>query len=406
LPGSREKPHPGSSIIIVTHERELDRMRNRALGALLAFVCLSGCETPPAAGKVENVILVTLDGARTQEVFGGLDLEILRAATKKGAVEETPAYKRYYAPTPRERREKLMPFLWGTLLREHGSIAGNRALGSTAQVTNKHRFSYPGYSELLTGEAHDDKIDSNDKWRNPNPTVLEFLRKELELEREEVAVFASWDTFGWIVEHQIGAITANAGLEPYDHPDPRVRLVSDLQFETPPPWDGVRYDYYTFRFAMAHLARWQPRVLHLAFDETDDWAHDGKYARVLETLERTDGFLRELWTYLESSRRYRGRTALVITVDHGRGNTTTDWTDHGEKVEGAQYIWMAFVSPTSPLRGEWSDCEPVYQNQIAATLCRFLGLDYGKQNPDAGKPIARLFAGADAGNPPPPDAKR
>lgn len=33
-----------------------------------------------------------------------------------------------------------------------------------------------------------------------------------------------------------------------------------------------RYDYLTFRFAMAHLATHRPRVLVLAFDETDDWA--------------------------------------------------------------------------------------------------------------------------------------
>ena len=29
--------------------------------------------------------------------------------------------------------------------------------------------------------------------------------------------------------------------------------------------------------------------------------------------------------------------------------------------------------------------------QIAATLCRFIGLDYSEQNPKTGKPIARLF---------------
>ena len=35
--------------------------------------------------------------------------------------------------------------------------------------------------------------------------------------------------------------------------------------------------------------------------------------------------------------------------------------------------------------------EEIYQNQIAATLCRFLDLDYREQNPGAGEPIAHLF---------------
>ena len=82
---------------------------------------------------------------------------------------------------------------------EHGSIAGNRARGSAVRVTNRHRFSYPGYAEILVGEAHDDVIDSNDKRRNPYPTVLEFLKGKLGLDKRQVAAFASWDTFDWIV---------------------------------------------------------------------------------------------------------------------------------------------------------------------------------------------------------------
>ena len=80
-----------------------------------------------------------------------------------------------------------------------------------------------------------------------------------------------------------------------------------------------------------------------------------------------------------------------MTTDHGRGNTTADWTDRGGETDGAQYIWMAVVSPTVPLRGEWREREPIYQNQIAATLARFLGLDFASLTPSAGPPIEDLF---------------
>ena len=94
-----------------------------------------------AQSKTENVILITLDGARTQEVFGGLDLDILKDKTRRGKVEDTELYRKYWVATPEERRAKLMPFFWGTLMKEHGSIAGNRRLGSTVMTTNKMWFS-------------------------------------------------------------------------------------------------------------------------------------------------------------------------------------------------------------------------------------------------------------------------
>jgi len=126
------------------------------------------------------------------------------------------------------------------------------------------------------------------------------------------------------------------------------------------------------KFALAHLQKFKPRVLHIALGETDDWAHGGNYERTVEALRYNDQQLRELWTYLQSTPKYKGKTSILITVDHGRGNTIKDWTDHGEKVPEAQYIWMAFISPDSPLRGEWKNAETIYQNQAAATLCRWL----------------------------------
>ena len=64
-----------------------------------------------------------------------------------------------------------------------------------------------------------------------------------------------------------------------------------MQLLTPTPWDGVRYDAYTFQLAMAHLKSTRARLMYIAFDETDDWAHDGRYDRVLDAYARTDGFL-------------------------------------------------------------------------------------------------------------------
>jgi len=42
-------------------------------------------------------------------------------------------------------------------------------------LTNNHWFSYPGYNEILTGKADDDRISSNNKIPNPNKTILELV---------------------------------------------------------------------------------------------------------------------------------------------------------------------------------------------------------------------------------------
>lgn len=355
------------------------------------MVLFSLCGAASAQGKTENVVLITFDGARTQEIFGGLDLDILKDKTRRGKVEDSALYKKYWAPTPEERRLKLMPFFWGTLMKDYGSIAGNRSLGSAVMTTNKMWFSYPGYSEILTGQAHDDVINSNDRKRNPYPSVLEFLKTKLRLNSRQVASFGSWDVFNWIAEHEEGAITINAGHEPYETRDRELRVLSKLQNEKLSPWDSVRFDYFTVRFALDHLRTYQPRVIHIALGETDDWAHGGDYAHVLDSFARNDLQLKEIWEFLQSSPRYRNKTSIILTTDHGRGNTIRDWTDHGEKVPEAQYIWMAFVSPDVALRGEWKSAETIFQNQAAATLCRFLNFDYSETNPQAGKPVARMF---------------
>jgi hypothetical protein len=341
--------------------------------------------TQPAA---HAVILITLDGARTEEIFGGLDRDIFTSTLReKQALEEQPAYRRFWADAPAARREKLMPFFWGTLLRQHGSIAGNPALGSSVTLTNTHRFSYPGYAEILLGEAHDDTIKSNDPMRNPYRTVLEELQTRLALDKTQVGAFASWSVFDAIVEHTQGAITVNAGFAPFESPAAPVRELSRLQMETPTPWNSVRHDIYTFRFAMDHLRRARPRVLYLALGETDDWAHDGRYDRVLETYARTDEYLRELWTWLQADPEYRNRTHILITTDHGRGRTIADWRNHGAKVEGAQHVWVALVSPTMSRRGEWRDHPALRTNQVAATLAGWMGVDWRALRPAAGLPI-------------------
>src|SRR5579883_1140638 len=113
--------------------------------------------------KTRNVLLVTTDGLRWQEVFGGADRALLNRE-KGGVVDLLALSTAFNRDTPEERREALMPFFWRTIARQ-GQVFGNAEAGETVKVTNGRNFSYPGYNELFTGWA-DPRIDSNNKVAN------------------------------------------------------------------------------------------------------------------------------------------------------------------------------------------------------------------------------------------------
>lgn len=343
-----------------------------------------------AAAVAERVILVTMDGVRCQEMFQGLDRDTWQAHNEGKDLTTTDLYRRFWAETPEERRAKVMPFFWNVLMRDHGAIAGNRFNGSVVKLTNRIRSSYPGYSEILTGAANDEVIRNNSKIQNPRATVLDFLRAERDLPRERVALFGSWDVFAWIASREAGGVTTNAGFKAYEHPDALIRHLSAMQFETPTPWNNVRHDHYTFRFAMAHLEMHRPVVLHLALGETDDWAHDRRYDRVLEALHRSDAYLRELWTWLQSQDDYRGKTTILFATDHGRGDFSANWMHHNGNLEGAAFVWLAAAGAGVKPRGEITPPAPLGNNQVAATLAWTLGHDYRASFPAAG-PVLDIF---------------
>jgi hypothetical protein len=359
-------------------------------GAACVTIAVAGIEGQAgvaASAEGDRVVLITLDGARTQEVFSGLDVDVLRNATRGANVTADAAYRRWWAPGATERRARLMPFFWGTLMTRHGSIAGNRALGSAVSLANRHRYSYPGYSELLVGEAHDDVIKNNAAVRNPYESVLEVLRARLNLPPARVATFGSWGVLNEIAEHRPGATLINAGVEPSPDDPPWAGTLFRLLLEPPAPWENMRLDAVTFTHAMRHLERERPRVIYLALADSDAWAHDGRYDLTLDALSRTDRYLERLWTWLQQQPDYVGRTHIIIATDHGRGKTAADWRDHGPAVVGSEEVWLAFVSPRMAQRGEWRRHPPLTNSQVAATLASWVGVDWNALRPGAGTPI-------------------
>lgn len=350
-----------------------------------ALTAAAPAAAPPAERATENVLLVTTDGLRWQELFAGADAALVNK--EDGHVDNLDALKQsFWRDTPEARREALMPFFWRVVAKE-GQVYGNVDGGSIGRVTNGKYFSYPGYNEMLTGAA-DERIDSNDKRPNPNVNVLEWLNTKPPY-RGRVAAFCSWDVFPFIINTRRSGVPVNAGWQLIDD-DPLTdaqAMLNRLSLTTPRQWEGSRYDAFTFYAALEHIKKHQPRVLYLSLDETDSWAHEGRYDRYLAAAHRVDGFLHELWQTLQSMPQYRGKTSLVITTDHGRGDPPNDWRSHGAKIKGAEYIWIAVLGPDTPALGVRANVPEVTQAQIAATLAHLLGEDYCTAVPGSAEPI-------------------
>lgn len=345
---------------------------------IIVFLCLVSCFTNSSAQQTENVFLITIDGLRWQEVFAGADSSFF--ADRDYVNDRADIEKRFWTNDSKVRREKLLPFFWNTLATQ-GQLYGNRWEGNESYCTNSFWFSYPGYNEILSGFS-DPRIRSNDKIPNPNKTVLEYFN-QLKGFKGKVAAFGSWDVFPYIINEERSGIPVNAGFEKAKGKKltKKEKFLNEIQPQIPSPWATVRLDAFTHHYALEYIKKKKPRLIYISYGETDDFAHNGKYDAYLKSAYQTDAFIKELWDFVQSHRKYRNKTTFIITTDHGRGfETIAAWKSHGTIYKGSNEIWIAAIGPDTPALGERKQQEKTLQSQIAKTLAKLLGKEYG--NPD------------------------
>lgn len=316
-----------------------------------------------------NVIIVTLDGLRWQEVFRGADPKIL---SDRRYTKDNDARATFRRTSAGESRQVLLPFLWNTVA-EQGQLYGNRALGCNVDCANPHWFSYPGYSEMLTGLV-DKRVKSNRKIENPNPTILEFLNRRDEFQGR-VAAFGSWDVFPFIMREEKSGILVNAGGETATGELSETEQVLNGLQNAIQNSHGARHDVFTFQYAFEYLRSKRPRVLFIGFDETDHFAHQGRYDRYLKAANNADSLIASLWRWVQSDSQYRDNTTLLITTDHGRGKGTNNWRNHGRLVPGSGQVWFAVVGPATSAEGEMDHHVQYFLRQLAPTLVALVGCE-------------------------------
>lgn len=356
---------------------------------------LSAFAVATAGSETRNVVLVTIDGLRWQEVFRGADETLFDKAA--GGVPENVVERLredFLADTPLERRRRLMPFFWSTVVGQ-GLAFGNRDLGSPARVTNEAWSSYPGYNEMLTGRP-DPLIVNNAPVPNRNVTVLEWLDSRPGL-AGRVAASAAWRRFSSILN--VGRSKLPLFVTPQQSApgtvSPRIAELERWMADIPPITADEHFDVFAHLAAVEMIDTLQPRVFLLALGEPDEWGHARRYDRYLDSIRRCDRFVQALWEKLQGMPEYRGTTTLLLTTDHGRGPDSDDWVRHNRGTPHSDEIWLAVLGPDTPALGERRDTPEIHQAQVASTIAALLGQDFRAFAPGAAPPVADV-RGADA----------
>lgn len=323
----------------------------------------------------EYLFIVTTDGVRWQEVFEGADSLLL---SKVRSENQLSCFSRFYRENVLERRSRLLPFFW-SVLQQEGKIFGNRHLANEVSVTNRRHISYPGYAEIFCGYADDERILFNAPKFNPNSTVLEYFN-QIRSYRNRIAAFCSWNVFPYILNEKRAGFTVNAGFEPWTPKPGKALTLEHKQINqrlevSPKPWKNhVRPDTLTWAFARHYILQHTPKVVYIGFGETDEYAHHGDYVGYLNAISRFDSLLAKIWDFIQQHKVYKGKTALLVTTDHGRGKHR--WKSHHVLNPGSDEIWLAVASPDLAPGGEIQSPMQIRQEQFAATMAALIGMTY------------------------------
>ncbi len=338
-----------------------------------------------AQEKIENILIVTTDGLRWQEVFGGMDSALANQNIYNEGKKDY-IYDQYWAETPEARRKKLMPFFWSTIATK-GNIYGNRYAGNYVNNANPYWFSYPGYSEIFTGYP-DTAINSNGFPPNPHVTILEYLNR-MPKYAGKVAAFGAWEAFDRILnEKRAGFQVVSAFDSVAGKLTAQQKLLNAMKRDSYRPFGNSEcLDVFTHYDAREYFLTHKPRVLYVSYGETDEWAHEGHYRSYLDAARQVDKWIEELWNLIQADPAYRNKTALFFTTDHGRGDLDkSQWKSHGQSIPDASEIWFAVMAPGITGKGELKTSMQLYQKQFAQTMASLLGFRYAPVHP-VGKAI-------------------
>ena len=281
-------------------------------------------ETPDPAPEwkapfaTQNVILLVIDGPRWSETFG-------------------------------DSEHKYVPHLANDIAKE-GVIY-------THFKNNGHTVTTPGHIALTSGFYQD--ADNTGKELPKEPTILQRFLKSSGLPAKSVSLVTSKDKLEvlkncsnaeWKDKWQC---SSNCGLR-------------GLNSEN-------RLDTQTFEIMKTTLAQDHPRLAVFHFMGPDIAGHAKLWDEYLKSITETDKMAWELWQQIQKDPFYAGKTAFIISNDHGRhpDGLYDGFISHGDDCPGCKHILLYATGPDFKKNVVLDT--PGEQLDVAVTIAHLLG---------------------------------
>ncbi|MFB3909642.1 MAG: hypothetical protein ACE15D_14705 [Candidatus Eisenbacteria bacterium] len=297
----------------------------RLLGAVLAVAAASATLTAPARAA-DRAVIVVLDGLRSSEGFDDPDHRFI----PRMALDLAPQ---------------------GALAR----VCAN--LGSTHTVA--------GHSTIGSGRYQTLAEDGTE--RPQYPLLWEYFRHQTGLSANATVL-----------------VTMKSKIKPLSYSTYPGYGAPDSARVIGPTWS----DFLVLDQFLTDMAAHHPIVSFLNLGGIDTFAHTGDWARYTWAIGIADSLVSVLWDRIEADPFYAGRTALIVTGDHGRhADGYGDWKDHGDGCPGCRRIPLLCLGPDfQPGIESWTPCEQI-------DICKTLGSLLGVATPVAsGRILQELLA--------------
>ena len=317
-----------------------------------------------------RVVLITIDGARWQDVFGGSD------EGRSGAPHVPP--------------ELLMPRVYG-LLADHGVAFGADREGcGTVHTASGANVSLPGYQEIFTGRP------SYCLDNNCDGVAESVLDEAARADVRGVASIGSWEVLDRAVSGGgSGVLVAVGRTWPAEVSGASVGsptldglVARGFAADPYPGHDGYRPDVHTAAIALDYFRAAKPAFLHIGLGDTDELGHRDDYPGYLVALRNADALIGAIVDAIAATGELAEKTTVLVTPDHGRNS---DFRDHGTlRIESGRTFLLAFGAGVTA-RGIGCPSGDITLADIAPTIRKLLGLarDVGD---GAGKPFSLLAA--------------
>jgi hypothetical protein len=333
----------------------------------------------PREPAPKTVVVIVIDGARWQEVFGGTD----RALAKIHALPESAL----------RNGPQLVPALHG-IIENGGAALGAPDHGAEIAASGPAFVSVPGYIEIFSGRPAVNCLNNRCRWSGER-NLLDQIAEDSGSRPGDVAVFASWPGMLRTVSANTPGVLVSAGrkgqqnLEPLLEDSEAASLYArGARADSYPGKDDYRPDRHTAELALYHLRRRRPRFMLLSLGDADKFGHANMYRSYLDALHESDKVVARVAQLLDDLAAQGWPSTLLITADHGRDRRCRE---HGRQYPESARAWLIARGAGIVDHGYVSAPRPRQLADIAPTLRRLLGLK-ADDGATAGSPLVELLS--------------